>query len=510
MGHGERARPHVAGPVSTPSWVNYAGNQEVFARNVARPRTLDELQAVIRAVSARRGRVRPVATGLSFSDILQTDDTLLILTDLATEKEPKGLLPLEEALWDNPVPAEARVRVIAGARIRELNAALDRAGLAFENLGGFDGQTLIGAISTSTHGSGAALGPLPNAVRSLDLASASGALYRIEPKNGITNPTKFARRYGSVMHLVQDDDWFRACVVSLGCMGVVYSATVAVRSAYRLIEHKRLDTWSNVRRLLENRVYEGFRHYEVYVNPYRRRDHEYTCLVVERRLATPGTKRIPTSASTLATEDQVFLPSSQRGLVRLMDGDQRLIPTILEFGLEQLVTGPKGHIDDSFVVFNVGKINTAKVLSAEYFLSIEDNAFISAMEQLIAVVADNRRHGVYQTAPLSLRFMAPSDAFLSMANGRRTASIETAMFTHARGAREAILSYEQALYGLGARPHWGQIHELTGSCGWLRSAYGSAADRWLAVHAQLDPNGTFDNAFTDRLGISKGRTPRCP
>src|ERR1700722_2087981 len=84
---------------TTPSWVNYAGNQKVYARCLARPRTIAELRDVVREVGGRGGRLRPVATGLSFSDILQTDDTLVVLTDLLSNTDPAALLPLEEDLW---------------------------------------------------------------------------------------------------------------------------------------------------------------------------------------------------------------------------------------------------------------------------------------------------------------------------------------------------------------------------------------------------------------------------
>jgi hypothetical protein len=484
----------------TPVWTNYADNQPVYARCVVRPRTLEELVDVVRDVGGRRGRLRAVATGLSFSDILQTDDTLAVLTGLLSETQPSALFPLEDFLWRDPAPPEPRVRVAAGARIRELNAALARAGLAFENLGAFDGQTLIGAISTSTHGSGVRLGPLPAAVRSLDLVTTGGEIQRIEPTAGITDPDAFRRHHRGAMKLVQDDRTFQSCVVSLGCMGVVHSAVVAVRSAYRLLEHKTIADWSRVKAGIASKapLYQ-FRHYEVLVNPYPRRDGDHTCLVTERQIASPDQKKIPVPSSVQGEENLTFLPSTQVGVVRLFNGDQRVIPEILELGLQGLATPRDGRLDDSYVVFNLGRINSAKVLSGEYFVPVQ-NA-VRAVETLIGVIADNRRSDVMHTSPLALRFVDSADAYLSMAQGRVSCSIEMPVYTHARGALEAILSYESALYPLGARPHWGQIHQLTGSRGWLRAAY-PEADVWLDTMRRLNSRGTFDNAFTDRMGIS--------
>lgn len=492
----------VAARARVPSWTNWARNQRVYARELHRPRSLEEVQACAREVSGRGGRLRAVATGLSFSDVLQTDDALLVMTDLRAPVSGGPLLPLEEELWRDPNPPEARVRVVAGARIHELNDALARAGLGFSNLGGYDGQTLIGAISTSSHGSGMRLGPLPSAVRSVDLVAADGRLFRIEPRDGITDDAAFKRRHEGSMTLVQDDVWFRSAVVSLGCLGIVHSMVLAVRPAYRLHEHRRLARLSDVRRELQaRRVLYETRNYEVLINPYSRRDGDHTCLVTTRQVAVPGLPCIPLPDSRLRAEEFVFRASTQTGVTRLLGSTPRLTPLVLEAGLSELATRPEGHLEDSYRIYNIGKINTAEVLSAEYFVPLRDDAFLRAIERLLEIVADNRRRAVYQTAPLALRFVAASEAFLSMAYGEGMCAIEVPLFTESHGAREALLSYEQALYGFGARPHWGQVHELTGARGWLRRAYPRALE-WQGVRRVLDPMGTFDNAFTDRVGLS--------
>lgn len=485
-----------------PSWVNWARNQPVFARCVAHPRKLDELAELVREVGARGGRLRAVATGLSFSDILQTDDTLVVLTELLSPDGQSPLLPLEDELWHDPTPLEARVRVPAGARVRELNAALLEAGLGFENLGGYDGQTLIGAISTSTHGSGIRFGPLCNAVRSLDLMTTGGKLYRIEPGRGaITDPAKFRALYGDDMTLVQHDDWFQSAVVALGCLGIIVAMTVAVVPAYRLSEQRRLKPWSELRRELAAAPgYLAHRNYEVLLNPYPRRDGDHSCLVTERDFAPLHAQRVPLPASRIDAEDFAFRQSTQRGLLSLLNEQPRLTPTILEAGLDALRSDPRGHLDDSHRIYNIGKINTARVLSAEHFIPLAGHAYLRAVDKLLEIIASNRRRGVYQTSPLSLRFVAGADAYLSMLHGGPRCAIEVPTFTEADGAREALLSYEQALYAFEGRPHWGQMQEFTGARGWLRHAY-EKAETFCKVHAQLNHQHLFDNPFTARLRL---------
>ena len=70
------------------------------------------------------------------------------------------------------------------------------------------------------------------------------------------------------------------------------------------------------------------------------------------------------------------------------------------------------------------------------------------------------------------------------------------------GGYEMLGAYEEALYELGGRPHWGHINTLTGSHGFVESMYPRYAD-WLEVRARLDPEGVFDSPFTKRVGLSK-------
>jgi hypothetical protein len=491
-------------------WVNWSGTQTICAEHVVAPRSLAELRAVMREVEGRSGRLKPVATGLSFSDILRSDDTLLETTRLLGAPDERAaavaasaapaLLPLESDLLRAPSP-EPLARVPCGARIRALNAALAQQGLAFTNLGGYDGQTFVGALSTSTHGSGLSLPPLCDAVRSLDLVGRGGRLYRIEPAGGITDPVKFAQRYGDQMTLVQSDSWFWSCVVSLGCLGVIHSVTIAVSRAYLLSERRRLRPWEDVAREIEtNGRLSSVRNYEVLLHPYPLRAGGYVCLVTERSLAPPLAERRPLDAGRRAAESVTFLGSTQRELLAVMTSEPRLIPGILQAGLETLAT-PRAHVDHSHVVYNVGQINTADVMSGEYFFPLRGNAHLYAIGRLLELCAAQRRRGIYQPSPLALRFVAGSRAPLSMVRSEPHCAVEVACFNGLSYAAEALFEYERLCLELGGRPHWGQVHELTGTPGWLERAY-PGLGTWMASYRELNASGLFDNHFTDRLGLS--------
>src|SRR5947209_18666555 len=91
------------------------------------------------------------------------------------------------------IDGEYLVSVCSGTPIHELNAWLDRHRLALQQMGGYDGQTLAGVVSTSTHGSGVKFGPFPDYVRSVDLVDGTGGPRRVEPSGGPTDPGPVAR-----------------------------------------------------------------------------------------------------------------------------------------------------------------------------------------------------------------------------------------------------------------------------------------------------------------------------
>lgn len=478
------------------TWTNYAGNQKVEPKQLETPERLEAVQTIVRDATTQGSQVRAVATGLSFSDILQTTETLVDATRLTAEGHPDGILPNQHELWKDPHPGEARVRIAAGARIRTLNAALASAGLGFKNLGGFDYQTIVGATSTSTHGSGLSLPPFPDLIRSLQLVTTGGRVLQIEPADGITDAAKFAARHGNDMTLVQDDDHFWAAVVSLGCMGVIYSMTMAVMPAYLLSERRVVTSWASVKQRLAAGMLDQHRHVEVVINPF-----SGLCLLTWRDIAPMGSKRTPVPALRELSEHIMFSKGGQKALLDFLNHNPKGTPGLIDGGLRAMIN-TRPRVSDSYLIYNVGAINDAKVISAEYAFSMQGDDHIGGVDALIDVIRANAAAGEgYQPSPIALRFVRRSEALLSMMNGCDTCTVETPVFSGLPNAEAMIRSYETVAIEHGARPHWGQINEQTGVDDWLHRAY-PTADRWLAVYRALNDRGVFNNAFTERLGIS--------
>lgn len=133
---------------STAKWQNYCATQKCNPVKVAYPHTLDDLKAILVEAARLNCSVRAVGSAHAWSDVELTDGILI---------ETHGIwrpLPLDPATLRQPATHRDFFHVEAGMTIKKANELLDLDGRALINMGGYDGQTVAGVISTSTHGSG--------------------------------------------------------------------------------------------------------------------------------------------------------------------------------------------------------------------------------------------------------------------------------------------------------------------------------------------------------------------
>jgi FAD/FMN-containing dehydrogenase len=467
-------------------WRNHTGNQAVEPLRLYNPGTLAELQEIVATAVSDGVTVRAVGSGHSWSDVALSEGYLVETHKLAR--------PLEVDCRRSDRGPEQLERVEAGMRIRDLNQVLAKKGRALSQMGGYDAQTVAGVISTSTHGSGIALGAFPDFARSFDLVAADARVHRVERADGPTDAAAFARAHPD-WELHQDDDTFDAVAVSMGCMGVLYAVTLAVTDAYWLTEVRELSTWRRVSAGLAAAL-AGNRHYEVYINPYPGDDGEHRCIVCRRNPADPRRRR---ALDRLRRHWWIEFLSRLKiiGLIgRLIDrvnpdGAPGRIDQMLSILADNEYSGP------SYKVLNIGSANLLPAYSSE--IAVPFDRYAEAVETLIATAARHRRLGrAYHTGLISLRFVAGSGAHLSMMHGGPTMTIELILMTETEGGYELLAAHEEALYALGGRPHWGQVNWLTEEM--VRELY-PRYDDWQAVRARFDPEGLFDAPFTRRLAI---------
>ena len=188
------------------SWKNWSGGVRCNPQRLETPANEADIAQSVRAAAGLGQIVRVTGAGHSFSPLCRTEGTLLNLAKLG------GIAEVDKASHEAIVGA--------GSRIADLGEALLPAGLGMENQGDIDSQTLAGAISTATHGTGLRFGNISTQVAGLRLVLASGEILSLSRS--------------------ADGDLFRAAAVSVGLFGVISQIRLRAMPAYRL--HER--TWA--------------------------------------------------------------------------------------------------------------------------------------------------------------------------------------------------------------------------------------------------------------------------
>jgi hypothetical protein len=186
----------------------------------------------------------------------------------------------------------------------------------------------------------------------------------------------------------------------------------------------------------------------------------------------------------------------------MVDFKPSLSPWMMENAIRALIK--KEYDEVSYKVLNIGTANLLPAYSGEVGVPM-DGRHIEAADALIRVAAEYRHLGdVYQSSPISFRFVKASNAYMSMMQGRDTMMIELIELSRCDGGYELIAAYEKELSKLGGRPHWGQVNSLAAGDGLLEAMYPRYPD-WLQVLGHLNSSGVFDSPFTERVGISAQR-----
>jgi FAD/FMN-containing dehydrogenase len=181
-------------------WTNWSGSLRFTPAKYVTPKRGSDLRKLILAHRKTGTRIKLAAAGHSSSPLVKTTDTLVNL------KHFKGIVRHDTE--------EATVTLGAGMSVHECNMALQDIGLALFNTGDVDVQTLAGAISTGTHGSGRGLQNLASVLQGVRLVNARGEVMEYDEK-----------RHPDVM---------KAMRVSLGVFGIFTELTVKVVPLFRM------------------------------------------------------------------------------------------------------------------------------------------------------------------------------------------------------------------------------------------------------------------------------------
>jgi FAD-linked oxidoreductase len=429
---------------SAGEWVNWAGDQRCRPARIVRPAGREELAEAIGTAAAAGQRVRVAGSGHSFTETALSDGSLIELDHLS------GILDADRG--------SGLVRVGGGTVLADLNGELARLGLAMENLGDIDRQTIAGAISTGTHGTGAKLHGIAAQVEGIELVLGDGSVRHLGPST--------------------DPELLRAARVGVGALGAISALTLRCVPAFDLLRvdapHRReavLDTF-------HHRA-EEHEHFELFTFPY-----SDLALVLERnRLEGPPR---PRGRAATYLNDVVLENWALEALAATGRAIPRLIPALSRLA-GRLASGSRTSDRSDRVFANERRVRFTEM---EYALPREHGP--EAARRVVEWVRSNRYPVFF---PIEMRVSAGDDAALSPAHGRATTYVAVHQY---RGMewRPYFEAVEEIMDSYGGRPHWGKRHFQTAAT--LAPRY-PAWDEFQRARDTLDPDRVFANEYTERV-----------
>ena len=424
----------------TETWTNWAGDRTCHPQAIERPTSRGQLVDLIGRSAASGRQVTVRGSGHSFTGAPLTDD---VMVDLS------GLSGVIDADLDSGL-----VKVMGGTVLADANRELDRLGRALINLGDIDRQTVAGAISTGTHGTGETMPNLPAQVAALDIVTADGEVRTFSEDDG--------------------DEMIRAARVAVGSLGVISAVTLRTAPAFNL---HREDVPMPLEQVLSDfdELAAANRHFEFFVFPYTE-----TALTLRRN----PTDRPPAPRSGFERfiSDRVIENGigdlALRGLKRVPD----LIPRVARFSSRFMTQSEQ--IDTAHRLFV--NYRTIRFTEMEYCLPREHG-----LEALTRVLDLVREEKMPMGMPIECRVLAPDDAMLSMSYERP--SIYVAVHQHATAEwKPWFEQIEQIFTEYEGRPHWGKRHTRTAAD--LAELY-PEWDSFQKIRDELDPDRVFTNEY---------------
>jgi L-gulonolactone oxidase len=407
---------------------------------VLTPGSIDEVAAMVTAAASTGRRIKTVGSGHSFTAIAVADDQRMLLHRL---NQPISV--------DGPL-----VTVQAGMQLSALNALLNRHGLALPNLGDIDLQTVAGAISTATHGTGIKHSTLASCVEAVTMVTADGKIERYD----------------------RGSPEFSAAVVGLGALGVLVEVTLRCVPAFVLRADEKPMSLADVLAGVEEWI-PANDHVEFFWYPYTDRAQvKINNIVPENDLPLPGFR---------SWLDDEFLSNTVfQGVCKIGQKFPGVVPTLNSVAARAL--SARSYTDRSDRVF----CSSRRVRFTEMEYEIPRAALPDVIDALPRLIDSLPFKVLF---PVEVRFTGPDDIWLSHGYGRESAYIAVHQFLGSP-YEPYFKALEALCEPLGGRPHWGKLHYRTAAD--LRPAY-PKFDDFLAVRDRLDPARVFTNDYLDRV-----------
>ncbi|MFE4667335.1 D-arabinono-1,4-lactone oxidase [Streptomyces sp. NPDC056716] len=426
------------------TWRNWGGNVIVRPAREVTPASVEELVAALRSAAEDGLPVKAAGSGHSFTSVAATDGVLIcpqLLTGIRNIDRDAGTVTVE-----------------AGTPLKRLNIALAREGLSLANMGDIMEQTVSGATSTGTHGTGRECASLSAQIKALELVTADGTVLTCSEK--------------------ENADVFAAARVGLGALGVITALTFAVEPVFLLTAREEPMPFGQV--LAEfDELWAENEHFEFYWFPHTER------CSTKRNNRSAGPEQ-PVGRFSAWLEEE-FLSNGVWQVANLVG---RAVPATVPAIAKAASHGwsARTYTDIPYKVYT----SPRRVRFVEMEYAVPRAALADTLRELKAMIDRSRLRISY---PVEVRTAPADDIALSTAAGRDSAYIAVHMF---RGTpyQAYFTAAERIFIAHEGRPHWGKVH--TRDAEYFAGVYPRFAE-FTALRDRLDPERRFQNDYLRRV-----------
>lgn len=423
---------------------NWAGNVKFTHAKVEYPSTESEIQKMVYRAATEKKKIRVIGSGHSFTQLCATKYVLMSLDNY------QGLVSVQR---DKHIAT-----VKGGTKLSILGEILHKEGLAMENMGDIDAQSIAGTISTGTHGTGTAFGTISTQVIAIKFINGKGEIISCSNQN---NP-----------------ELFKAIQVSLGALGIITEITIQCIPSYKLLIDNKKEKLADVLETLEHRK-AIHRNFEYYWIPHTDTAWTKTTNIIEE--GEPERDTFLNKMSELIVENYLFL-----GFCELAKVIPSFNKTVAKITANSVPTMSK--INYSHKVYATTRI--VKFTEMEY--NIPQESFKDAVKDMKKLISKNKYDVHF---PIENRWVKKDDIMMSPAYGRDSAYIACHMY-HKKDNTKYFRDLEEIFRSYGGRPHWGKQNTLNVND--VEKMY-PMFPVFNKHRLEQDPNGVFMSPYLKNL-----------
>lgn len=422
---------------------NWSENVNWTPKDVLYPRSTEEVSEIVKEAAKAKRKIRAIGSGHSFTPLCATDDITLSLDNMQE---------ISRVGDSNIAFAQG------GTKLYRLSAGLEKIGLAQENMGDINKQSVAGALATGTHGTGTTFGSISSQIEEVTFVNGKGEIHTVS--------------------LQSDPDLFRCLQVSIGSLGIITGLKLRCIPSYNLHLIKKKEKLDDVLANLEKHNAEN-RNFEFYWMPHT----QYTQTKYSNTIEQKGKE----TSAAVAWFNEVFLENYMlEAICKIAKAFPTLNPAMSK--LTAAFIGDEEKIKTSHEVFST--VRKVKFTEMEYSVPMEH--YKTVMQELLRAYEKNKYAINF---PIENRFVMEDLPYLSTSYGRKSAYIACHAYKGVDNTKY-FKELEEIFQQFNGRPHWGKMHTCDHT--YLSKQY----DKWdiFQKHREeQDPEQIFTNPHIKKV-----------